>query len=96
MFYVVFDDVLQGNDRGWTADNFADALRSPLAGIGVRVLRQNGLGNTSNRAGFQALGYSAFTYEAKLDEVEDIVNSTLKCGVSTETSLRDGRRKQTG
>lgn len=80
MFYVVFDDALQGNDRGWTADMFADTLRAPLAKLGVRVLRQHGEGYTSCRGGFQALGYSAHTYEAKLDQVEEIVDAILRHG----------------
>ena len=80
MFYVVFDDVLRGNDRGRTADMSADTLRAPLAAIGVRVLRQCGQGWVSSRPGFQAAGYSAHAYEAKLDQVEDIVDGILKCG----------------
>jgi hypothetical protein len=80
MVYVVFDDVLQGNDRGWTADTFANSLRAPLAAIGVRVLRQYGQGYVSGRPGFHAAGYSAHAYEAKLDEIEDIVDGILKCG----------------
>jgi hypothetical protein len=33
---IVFDDAPQDRRLGWTADQFADALRSPLAAIGVR------------------------------------------------------------
>jgi len=29
--YIVFDDALQDRRLGWTADQFAEALRSPLA-----------------------------------------------------------------
>jgi hypothetical protein len=80
MIYVVFDDALQGNKRGWTPDRFAESLRDPLAAIGVRVLRQDGQGWAPSRPGFQASGYAACAYEAKLDEVEDIVDNILKCG----------------
>ena len=80
MFYVVFDNVLDGNSRGWTTDNFAAALRAPLAGIGVRVLRNPGQGHGTSLSGFQALGYPANTYEDKLVKVESIVESTLRRG----------------
>jgi hypothetical protein len=37
--YIVFDDAPQHRRFGWTADQFADALRSPLAAIGVLPIR---------------------------------------------------------
>lgn len=80
MFYVVFDDALLGNGSGWTADLFADTLRAPLAAVGVRVHRQPGEGRRSCRSGFQAPGCPADAYEAKLDEVEEIVDGILQRG----------------
>src|ERR1700736_3982850 len=56
--YVVFDDAPQHRGFASTADQFADALRSPLAAIGVRVVRQHGAGANSPKAGFQAHGWS--------------------------------------
>ena len=80
MVYVVFDDALRGNHRGWTPDTFAETLRAPLAAIGVRVLRNRGQGRMSARGGFQARGCSADIYEAKLDQVEAIVDGVLRRG----------------
>jgi hypothetical protein len=76
--YIVFDDAPQDRRLAWTADQFADALRSPLAAIGVRVVRQHGAGSTSPRAGFQAHGWSRSQYNTKLNIVDHVVNSVTK------------------
>jgi hypothetical protein len=76
--YVVFDDAPQGRRLGWTADQFAEALRCPLAAIGVRVVRQHGAGATSPRAGFQAHGWLRSQYNAKLNVVDHVVNGVTK------------------
>jgi hypothetical protein len=77
MRFVVFDDAVQGNDKGWMADNFAAALRPPLAAIGVRVVRQHGPGGAANRGGFQAHGLSANSHKAKSEKVARVVESVL-------------------
>jgi len=51
--YMVFDDALQDRTLGWTADQFAEALRSPRAAIGVPVVRQHSVGSTSPMADFR-------------------------------------------
>jgi hypothetical protein len=76
--YIVFDDALQDRRRGPTADQFADALRSPLAAIGVRVVRQHGARSNSPMAGFQARGWSRSQYNAKLNTVDHVVNGVLQ------------------
>ena len=77
MQFVVFDDALPGNDRGWMADDFADALRAPLAAIGVRVVRQHRFEGFSNGSGFQARGLSAKAYKAKSEKVRNVVEDVL-------------------
>jgi hypothetical protein len=76
--YIVFDDTPQDRRLGWTADQFANALRSPLAAIGVRVVRQHGAGSTSPRAGFQVRGWSRSQYNSKLNTVEHVVNGVME------------------
>jgi hypothetical protein len=76
--YIVFDDAPQDLRLGWTADHFADALRSPLAAIGVRVVRQHGARSNSPMAGFQAHGWSRSQYNAKLNAVNHVVNGVMK------------------
>jgi hypothetical protein len=76
--YIVFDDSPQDRGLGWTADQFANALRSPLAAIGVRVVRQHGAGSTSPRAGFQVRGWSRSQYNSKLNTVEHVVNGVME------------------
>jgi hypothetical protein len=75
---IVFDDAPQDRRLGWTADQFADALRSPLAAIGVRVVRQHSVGFTSPIAGFRVRGCSRSQYNSKLDSVCHVVNGVLK------------------
>jgi len=75
--YIVLDDTLGIVPPGLTADQFAEALRSPLAAIGVRVVRQHGRGAHSQASGFQARGCARTVYQAKLSKVEHIVNRVL-------------------
>ena len=89
--YVVFDDAPQDRRLTSTADQFADALRSPLAAIGVRVVRQRGTGATSPRAGFQARGLSRGQYNTKLNTVDTIVDGVAKIA-EEELAERSGRR----
>jgi hypothetical protein len=75
--YIVLDDAPHGASLGLTADQFAEALRSPLAAIGVRVVRQHGAAADGRTAGFQARGYTRNLYFAKLNKVEHVVNSVV-------------------
>jgi len=75
--YVVFDDAPQDRGHGWTADQIADALRAPLAAIGVRVVRQRGARSNSPMAGFQSPGCSRSQYRAKLNTVDEIVGGIM-------------------
>jgi hypothetical protein len=76
--YIVFDDDAQTRGLDCTADQFADALRSPLAVIGVRVIRKQGAGSTSPSARFQARGLSRSQYDAKLNTATHIVEGVMK------------------
>jgi hypothetical protein len=76
--YIVFDDAPQNRRLGCSADQFADALRSPLAAVGVRVVRQYGADSASPRAGFQIRGWSRGQYNAKLNTVAHIVDGVTK------------------
>jgi hypothetical protein len=75
--YIVLDDAPHGTTLGLTADQFAEALRPPLAAIGVRVVRQHGLTSERRAAGFQARGCPRNLYFAKLDKVERVVTSVM-------------------
>ncbi len=77
MRFVVFDDALSDNERGWMADDLAAALRAPLAAIGVRVVRQHRSEDNSHRSGFQAQGISARAYKAKSQKVRSVLESVL-------------------
>ncbi len=76
--YNVFDDAPQNPALGCTADQFADELRSPLAAIGVRVVRQHRAGSGSPRAGFQVRGWSRYQYLIKLNTVDEVVGGVTK------------------
>jgi hypothetical protein len=75
--YTVFDDAIQDQTLGWTADQFAEALRSPLAAIGVRVVRRHSVGSTSPTAGFQVRGCTRGQYKTMLNMVDHIVNGVI-------------------
>jgi hypothetical protein len=75
--FIVFDDAPQRPGHGWTADQFADALRVPLAAIGVRVVRRTGARSNSPMAGLQAYGCSRSQYRAKLNMIDDVVDGVV-------------------
>jgi hypothetical protein len=75
--YIVFDDAPQDRGLACTANQFADALRFPLAAVGVRVVRQHGAG-TPTRGGFQVRGWSRSRYNAKRDTVDHVVDDVVK------------------
>jgi hypothetical protein len=77
MRFVVFDDALSQNKRGWIADDLAAALRAPLAAIGVCVVRQHRSEGNPHRSGFQAHGISAKAYKAKSQKVRGVLESVL-------------------
>ena len=72
--YIVLDTAPQAKGLGCTADELADALRAPLAAIGVRVVRQRGAITNSSLSEFQARGLSRRQYEAKAIQVTQIVD----------------------
>ncbi len=72
--YVVFDDAPESRSTRWTADQMADALRLPLAGIGVRVIRKQGAGSNSPFAGFQNRGSKRRQFQVTLRKVDGIVD----------------------
>lgn len=77
--YLVLDDAIEGNAFGWTPDTFADALRGPLAAIGVRVVRQQGAGSASGKGGLQGHErLSSTAFRAKADKVARIVEATMR------------------
>jgi hypothetical protein len=86
-----FDDAPQDRGLNWTANQYADALRSPLAAIGVRVVRQRGSGATSPRAGFQARGLTRGQYDTKLNTVDTIVDNVAEVA-EEELAEGSGRR----
>ena len=91
--YIVFDDAPQDRMLGWTADQFAEALRSPLAAIGVRVVRQHSVGSTSPMAGFQVRGCSRSQYNTKLNMVDHVVNGVMERRLIASLEIRWARKK---
>jgi hypothetical protein len=83
MRFIVFDDAPKRNDQRGTADNFAAALRAPLATIGVKVVRRRGLGGTA----FQARGIPARVHNTKSEKVKRIVETVLSLQSPQETSI---------
>jgi len=71
--YIVLDDAPQARGLDCTAGDLADALRAPLAAVGVRVIRRRGLITKSPFSEFQAHGLSRGKYEAKAIQVARIV-----------------------
>jgi hypothetical protein len=71
--YIVFYDGPEDPALGWTADQFAEAIRFPLRAIGVRVVRQRAVGSTSPLGAFQARGYSRSQYDAMFNMVDRVV-----------------------
>ncbi len=76
--YVVFDDACSQPGIHWTSDQIADALRAPLATIGVRVVRQPGARSNSLSAGFQGRGSSRRQFLLTLKKVDDIVDGVIR------------------
>jgi hypothetical protein len=80
--YIVRDDVPHDRTLGLTADQFAEALRSPMAAIGVRVVRQRGVASDGRMAGFQARGFSRTLYFSKRNEVELVITGVMTRSVA--------------
>jgi hypothetical protein len=74
MKYVVTDQFQGG--AGWTADTLAQALKAPMAEIGVTVERVAG----HSQGGFQALGLPPQAYKTKFDEVGRVVRRVISAG----------------
>jgi hypothetical protein len=70
----VLDDAPQIRGLSCTADELADALRAPLAAVGVRVVRQRGTTTKSVFSVFQARGMSRRKYDTKAIQVAEIVD----------------------
>jgi|HubBroStandDraft_1064217.scaffolds.fasta_scaffold1786913_2 hypothetical protein len=72
MKYVVSDQYAGG--AGWTADKLAEALKLPLADIGVTVERIAG----HIEGGFKAEGMPPQAYKEKFDAVGSVVRAVLR------------------
>lgn len=72
--YIVRDDTAQVRGLGCTADELSNALRAPLAAIGVRVIRRRDTITKPPFSEFQARGLSRKQYEAKAVQVAQIVD----------------------
>jgi len=72
--YLVLDGTPRGRGLGCPADELADALRAPLATVGVRVVRRRGAVIKSPFSGFQARGLSRRQYADKANQVARIVD----------------------
>jgi hypothetical protein len=78
--YVVFNNAPQRQMVAFNANELADALRAPLAAIGVRVVRQPRTCANSFIAGFQARGWPRKKYQDKLKAVDAIVGKYILAG----------------
>jgi hypothetical protein len=72
--YTVLDGTPHALGLGCSADQLANALRVPLAAVGVRVIRRRRAITKSPFSQFQARGLSRRQYEAKAVEVAQIVD----------------------
>lgn len=72
--YTVLDTAPLAKGLGCTADELADALRAPLAAVGVRVVRRRGAVTKSPVFAFQARGFSRRQHDAKANQVAQIVD----------------------
>lgn len=72
--YVVYDDAPERRSTSWTADQIAEALRVPLAVIGVRVVRKQGAASNSASTGFQNRGAKRRQFQVTLKKVDVIVD----------------------
>jgi hypothetical protein len=96
--YIVLDGTAQAKGLGCTADQLADALRTPLAAVGVRLVRRRGGITRSLFSQFQARGLSRRQYEAKAIQVAQIVDevsATLR-GHKVPVRQASGLRNQAG
>ena len=75
--YIVVDDAPQARRLDCTADDFAAALRAPLAAVGVRVIRRRGPITPSQFSEFQGRGLSRRKYKAKATQVALIVDEVI-------------------
>jgi hypothetical protein len=75
--YVVLDNTPQISRLDCTADELADALRAPLAMVGVRVVRQRSTGTKSPLSRFQARGLPRRQYDAKAIQVARVVDQVI-------------------
>lgn len=89
--YIVFDDAPDSCKIPWTADQIANALRFPLAVIGVRVVRKQGARSKTSSAGFQGRGSTRRQFQITLKRVDDIVNDVIgqRMMPSQPTASRD-------
>lgn len=83
--YIVFDDTPKSMSLTLTADQFAEALRAPLAGIGVSVVRRRKARADSQQFGLCAKGLKRSLYFAKTQAVEQIVNKLMIDGTVFHT-----------
>jgi hypothetical protein len=72
--YLVFDDTPKIRVLNCTADDWATALRVPLAAIGVRVIRRRGSTTKPPLSEFRAHGLSRKQYAAMATQVAQIVD----------------------
>ena len=91
--YLVLDDAPQIRGLSCTADELADALRAPLAVVGVRVVRQRGAATRSLFSEFQARGTSRRQYDAKAIQVAQIVNEVTTAYQGHHVRVRRAQRK---
>jgi hypothetical protein len=75
--YVVLDNTPQISRLNCTADELADALRAPLAMVGVRVVRQHSTGTKSPLSQLQARGLPRRQYDAKAIQVARVVDQVI-------------------
>jgi hypothetical protein len=91
--YLVLDDTPQIRGLSCSADELADALRDPLAAIGVRVVRQRGATTKSPFCEFQARGISRRQYKAKAAQVAQIVDEVTTACQGYKMRAHQARQK---
>lgn len=88
--YLVFDNSPEMRGLNCSADELAEALRVPLAVVGVRVIRQRGATTNSSFSEFQARGLARKKYEAKAAQVKQTVDKMI----SAYQSVTDNRNPE--
>ncbi len=91
--YLVLDNAPQIRGLSCTADEFADALRAPLAAVGVRVVRQRGATTKSLFSELQARGMSRRQYETKAIQVAQIVDELTAAYQKHNVRIRYARQR---